>query len=266
MIVQLLQAGARSLLGLCLTAEHLLAFQTYYEELAAWNERFNLTTIIGQRDVQIKHFLDSLTCLLALPADTAAFDGALPDTVPISTELRALSCVDVGTGAGFPGVPLKIVRPEIRLTLVESTAKKATFLRHVVERLALSDVEIVNARAEDLGHEPRYREQYDLVLARAVARLPTLAEYCLPLCKVGGRFVAQKGSEARAELEDAGRAIELLGGRLQDVKEIHIAEIAQHRYLISVGKVRSTPSQYPRRSGIPSKRPLLQAHGQDAAN
>jgi len=254
--VQLLQAGARSLLGLCLTAEHLAAFQAYYDELAAWNERFNLTTIIGQRDVQIKHFLDSLTCLLALPADSAALDQPLPDTVPITTELRTLSCLDVGTGAGFPGVPLKIVRPEIKLTLLESTAKKVTFLRHVVERLALADVEIVNARAEDLGHEARHREQYDLVLARAVARMPTLAEYCLPFCKVGGRFVAQKGSEARAELEDAGRAIELLGGRVHDVKEMHIAEIAQHRYLISVAKVRATPAQYPRRAGIPAKRPL----------
>ncbi len=254
--VQVLQAGARSLLGLCLTAEHLAAFQTYYEELAAWNERLNLTTIIGQRDVQIKHFLDSLTCLLALPTDQAMPAAPLPDSVPITTGLRPLSCIDVGTGAGFPGLPVKIVRPEIKLTLLESTAKKVTFLRHLVERLALSDVEIVNARAEDLGHDPRHREQYDLVLARAVARLPTLVEYCLPFCKVGGRFVAQKGSEARAELEDAGRAIELLGGQVQDTKELHIAEIAQHRYLISVGKVGSTPPQYPRRSGIPGKRPL----------
>jgi len=254
--VHLLQTGARSLLGLCLTARHLAAFQTYYEELTSWNQRLNLTTITSYRDVQIKHFLDSLTCLLALPSSVGEGEAYLPDTVPISTTWHPLRCLDVGSGAGFPGLPLKIVRPELHLTLLEAAAKKTAFLQHVVERLGLEGVEIVTGRAEDLGRDPRYRQRYDLVLARAVAKMATLAEYCLPFCKVGGRFVAQKGADVSAELEAARSSLTILGGEIQEIKEIHIPEIDQLRSLVSVAKVAATPEKYPRRPGIPAKRPL----------
>ena len=254
-MLQQLQAGARLSLGLCLTAEHLAAFQTYYEELTAWNERFNLTTIVGYRDVQIKHFLDSLTCLLALPQE--AGEGTLPDTVPLYTAPSALRCLDVGAGAGFPGLPLKIVRPELRLTLLEATGKKTVFLRHMVQKLGLKDVLVIHGRAEDLGHDPAHREQYDVVLARAVAQLATLAEYCLPFCAVGGRFVAQKGAAIEEELASARKAISLLGGEVQQVKAMRIAELEQERHLVSIHKKRPTPPSYPRRAGMPSKRPLI---------
>ena len=254
--VRQLGAGARSLLGLCLTAEHLAAFQTYYEELTAWNQRFNLTAIVGHRDVQIKHFLDSLTCLLALPTQGRTTDHALPDTVPIYRASQPLRCIDIGTGAGFPGLPLKIVRPELVLTLLESTAKKTVFLKQLVNRLDLENVEIIHGRAEDLGRDPRYRERYDVVLARAVAQLQTLAEYCLPFCKVGGRFVAQKGPDISAELDGGRTSIGILGGEVGEVKAIHIPELDQERHLITVRKVKPTPEKYPRRAGTPSKNPL----------
>lgn len=253
--VQLLRTGARSLLGLCLTTEHLAAFQTYYDELTAWNQRFNLTAIIGLREVQIKHFLDSLTCLLAMPsAKEPSLDAST--TLPIETSYRPLRCLDVGAGAGFPGLPLKIVRPELKLTLLEATAKKTRFLQHMVAQLGLQDVQVIHGRAEELGHDPSYREQYDVVLARAVARLNTLSEYCLPFCKLGGRFIAQKSAEATDELQEAEQAIDLLGGAVMQVKAVHIAEIAEHRYLINMAKERPTPEKYPRRPGMPSKRPL----------
>ena len=256
--VELLESGARSLLGLCLTAKHLAAFQLYYEELAAWNQRFNLTALTSYRDVQLKHFLDSLTCLLALPAksaDTCA-PTALPDSVPIGASWEPLLCLDVGTGAGFPGLPLKIIRPEIRLTLLEATEKKTGFLRHIVKRMCLDDVEVVTGRAEELGQDARYRERYDVVLARAVADLSVLSEYCLPFCRIGGRFVAQKGSDIEHEVNAAQRAWNILGGELREVKKIEWLDLLALRSLVLVCKTMPTPPGYPRRPGIPSKRPL----------
>ena len=256
--MELLESGARSLLGLCLTAKHLAAFQLYYEELAAWNQRFNLTALTSYRDVQLKHFLDSLTCLLALPAksaDTCA-PALLPDKVPIGASWEPLLCLDVGTGAGFPGLPLKIIRPEIRLTLLEATEKKTTFLRHVVKRMALDDVEIITGRAEELGQDPHHRERYDVVLARAVSELSVLAEYCLPFCRLGGRFVAQKGSDIEREVGSAQRALSVLGGELREVKRIEWLDLLALRSLVLICKTTVTPSGYPRRPGVPGKRPL----------
>jgi 16S rRNA (guanine527-N7)-methyltransferase len=254
--VQQLSVGARSLLGLCLTAEHLAAFQTYYDELDSWNQRFNLTTIVGHREVQIKHFLDSLTCLLAFASPANGEASPLPDAVPLFAGPGAHRCIDVGTGAGFPGIPLKIIRPNLRLTLLEATGKKVTFLRHVVEKLGLEQVQVIHGRAEELAHDPEHRERYAMVLARAVAKLPTLAEYCLPFCEIGGRFVAQKGPEVEEEAESAVSAFAELGGRLREVKVIHIPELDQRRTLVAVDKERATPKRYPRRPGVPSKRPL----------
>jgi 16S rRNA (guanine527-N7)-methyltransferase len=256
--VELLESGARSLLGLCLTVKHLAAFQLYYEELAAWNQRFNLTALTSYRDVQLKHFLDSLTCLLALPAksaDTCA-PTLLPDKMPIGASWEPLLCLDVGTGAGFPGLPLKIIRPEIKLTLLEATEKKTTFLRHIVKRMGLDDVEIITGRAEELGQDPHHRERYDVVLARAVADLSVLAEYCLPFCRVGGRFVAQKGDDIERETSAAQRALSMLGGDLCEVKKIELLDLLVRRSLVLICKTAATPADYPRRPGIPSKRPL----------
>lgn len=251
-MMELLEHSARAL-GLRLTRGHLTLFQTYYEELIAWNRKLKLTTITDYPDVQLKHFLDSLTCLLALPVDDGK--AALPDTVPLSGRVCPLLCADVGSGAGFPGLPLKILRPELRMALVESSRKKAAFLSHVVQALGLQDVEVLPRRAEEVGQDIHHRERYDVTLARAVADLAVLAEYCLPLCRVGGRFIAQKGIEIAAEVANAETAVSTLGGRIKEVKEIHIEGLTP-RTLVVIEKVAPCPAQYPRRPGIPEKRPL----------
>jgi 16S rRNA (guanine527-N7)-methyltransferase len=226
--------------GIHLTTEQLEAFQRYYEELVTWNRRMNLTAITDYEEVQIRHFADSLAVLLALE------------------EAGKSKCrlIDIGTGAGFPGLPLKLARPHWHVTLVESTRKKTTFLRHLVEALDLDDVEVVPARAEEVGQDPRYREQFDLATARAVADLAVLVEYALPLVRIGGRFIAQKGATPEAELEAAGTAIQLLGGR-------HVATMAYNLpghdaslHLVVIEKIAPTPAKYPRRPGMPEKRPL----------
>jgi 16S rRNA (guanine527-N7)-methyltransferase len=232
-------SGVQKLLGLTPSPQQRRAFQAYYQELVEWNSRFNLTAITDFEGVQIRHFLDSLSCLLALP----------PANQP-------LSLIDVGTGAGFPGLPLKIVRPAWRLTLLEATGKKTQFLCHLIERLELTGVTVINDRAEQVGHDPTHRESYDWVLARAVAEMPTLAEYLLPLCKVGGRCLAQKGENAIAEVSRAEQALNMLGGRLNRLIPVELPGLAEVRHLVVVDKVASTPGKYPRRPGMPAKRPL----------
>jgi 16S rRNA (guanine527-N7)-methyltransferase len=234
-----LLAGARQLLGLDLTSSQRRAFQTYYQELADWNARFNLTAITDRQGVQVRHFLDSLSCLLALGND--------------AQEQRV---IDVGSGAGFPGLPLKIVRPALRLTLLEATGKKADFLQHLVALLQLSDVHIIHARAEEIGQDPLQRESYDWVLARAVAALPALVEYLLPLCRLGGRCLAQKGEQAAAEVSEAEAAILLLGGRLNRLLPVELPGLAETRHLVIIDKIARTPAKYPRRPGMPAKSPI----------
>jgi len=250
--MEVLRAGAASL-GLTLGAGHVSAFETYYRELAAWNQHLNLTAITGYDEVQRRHFLDSLSCLLALPGGSAP--QTLPDVVPLQLASGSLRLADVGSGAGFPGLPLKIMLPDARVTLIEATAKKTAFLHHIVRVLGLGGVEVLTARAEDVGHMPEHREQYDLVVARAVASMCVLAEYCLPLCRVRGRVVAQKGSEGAEDAESAVSAIELLGGALAGVKPVELEELPG-RTLVVIDKVARTPAEYPRRAGMPSKRPL----------
>ncbi|HEY55482.1 MAG TPA: 16S rRNA (guanine(527)-N(7))-methyltransferase RsmG [Dehalococcoidia bacterium] len=232
-----LKARAKRL-GLELTQGQLEQFDVYYQELVGWNKRTNLTAITDYEEVQIKHFLDSLTVTLAWQKTTA-------NTV-----------IDVGTGAGIPGIPLKIVFPDIKLVLLEATAKKAAFLRHITAKLGLEDVEIVVGRAEVVAHDARYRESFDLVLSRAVAPLPTLVELTLPFCAFGGSFIAQKKGAIAQEVAQAGKAIATLGGSLREVKRIELAEFADERYLVAIDKVSPTPPQYPRRPGMPGKRPL----------
>ena len=236
-----LASGAKKL-GIELTSRQLEQFQIYYHELIEWNQRVNLTAITGYEEVQIKHFLDSLTTVLALKH-------------PLGKECFRL--IDVGTGAGIPGIPLKIILPDIKLVLLEATAKKADFLHHIKHKLGLDDVEIIVGRAEDVAHKAQYRENFALVLSRAVARLPTLVELTLPFCAPGGSFIAQKKGDIGPEISQAGMAIRLLGGNLREVKRVDLAEFTDARWLVVIGKVSPTPQQYPRRPGIPAKRPLL---------
>jgi len=251
--MRLLQEGARAL-GLILSATHLAAFEEYYRQLASWNLRFNLTAITGYEDVQCKHFLDSLSCLLALPQRGQV--GAIPDAMPLQLWPGPLRCLDVGSGAGFPGIPLKILLPEARMALLEATAKKVHFLRHVVKVLGLEQVEVLHGRAEDIAHLPDHRERYDFVVARAVANLSVLAEYCLPFCRVGGRMVGQKAEDAEHEAHSAAQAFEILGGTLVDIKRVALPGLPAGRYLVVVDKRRKGPQEYPRRPGMPSKKPL----------
>lgn len=233
-------AGAKNL-GLHLTARQLEQFQSYYQELVDWNRRMNLTAITDYEEVQLKHFLDSLTVTLALKQ-------------PISS--KSLRLIDIGTGAGIPGIPLKILLPDIKLALLDSTAKKAAFLHHVKQKLELDDVEIVVGRAEEVAHDTQYRERFDVVLSRAVAPLPTLVELTLPFCTVSGSFIAQKKGAINQEISQAAKAISLLGGNLREVKRINLPEFTDGRQLIIIDKLSLTPELYPRHPGIPAKRPL----------
>lgn len=238
--MELLIRGAQRM-DISLNESHLALFRTYYGELMEWNQRFNLTAITDYEGVQVRHFLDSLSCLLALP----------------QAELQAgARVIDVGTGAGFPGIPLKILCPRMRLTLLEATQKKVRFLEHLVQCLNLRKVEVIQARVETLGHRVGYREQYDWALARAVAEMPTLAEYLLPLVRVGGAILAQKGENGPAEVQVAEEAIRILGGRVRRIVPVGLHGLAETRYLVVVDKVAATPEKYPRRPGIPAKRPL----------
>ncbi len=239
--VEQLAAGAARL-GYPLTSAQLSLFETYRTELSLWNEHTNLTSITEAAEVETRHFLDSLTVLLALDAGEAA-----------SPCLRIL---DVGSGAGFPCVPLKIVLPQARVSLLEATGKKVRFLRHLVTTLELPDVEVLQGRAEDLGHLPPHREAFPLVVSRAVAPLATLVELCLPFCSVGGSFVALKKGDIMREIQEACAAISILGGDNPRIINIPLSLPGNDHCLVSIRKVAPTPARYPRRPGIPAKRPL----------
>jgi len=245
-----LNAGAIKL-GLYLSPGQLEQFNIYYQELIDWNKQVNLTAITGYEDVQIKHFLDSLTVTLGW------------QQLVTSTDFRL---IDVGTGAGIPGIPLKILFPSIKLVLLDATAKKAAFLHHIKHKLGLDNIEIVVGRAEEIAHQARYREKFDIVLSRGVAPLPTLVELTLPFCAIGGSFIGQKkgaidpvrkSNGVDLELSQANKAISLLGGSLREVKRVDLEEFTDERRLIIIDKVSPTPELYPRRPGIPSKRPLV---------
>ena len=229
-------------LGLSLDSAQLRQFEAYYRELADWNSRMNLTSVIDYEEVQVKHFLDSLTVL-----------PALAHTLPSDARL-----VDVGAGAGFPGLPLKLVCPSISLDLVESTGKKATFLRHVVETLGLTGVEVHTGRAEDLAHRPELRASCDLALARGLARLPTLLEYSLPFIRNGGLVAAWKhgGGGLKDELASAQQALQILGGRVKTIYPVKAKGLEDNRVVVIIEKVKITPDDYPRRPGMPRKQPL----------
>lgn len=236
-----LQTSAQKL-GLHLTPRQLEQFEIYYQELVDWNQRMNLTSVTDYEEVQVKHFLDSLTLITAIK--------------PLNKGQR-LSVIDIGTGAGLPGIPLKVLLPDIRLVLLEATARKTKFLQHVVDRLGLDNVEIAVGRAEEAAHNAHYREKFDLVLSRAVASLPVLVELALPFCAVGGRFVAQKKGDIEREVEKSQKAITVMGGNLREVKSIELEELDDKRYLVIVDKIKPSPAEYPRRPGMPAKRPIV---------
>jgi 16S rRNA (guanine527-N7)-methyltransferase len=230
--------AAQQLFGVRLTGRQVQALITFENELLAWNEKINLTAIRDAEGIRTKHFLDSFSCALAWK------------------ENPPKRLIDVGTGAGLPGIPLKILYPSMELTLVESVGKKAAFCRHAVEILKLDAVEVFTARAEEMGQMPAQRESYDWAVARAVANLPVLAEYLLPLVQVGGRMLAQKGSSGPVEAQTAEMAFRLLGGRMRSLVPVTLPGVAEERYLVVVDKIAATPLQYPRKPGFPAKSPL----------
>ncbi len=238
MTMDILQNGAKKL-GLSLTSGQLEQFELYYRELIDWNQRVNLTSVTDYQQVQARHFLDSLTI-------TGATDRPLD----------ASRVMDVGAGAGLPGLPLKIVFPGMRLVLLEATGKKTAFLSHLVDRLGLNDVEVVTGRAEEVAHQPEYREGFDIVLAKGVAPLVALVELTLPFCAIGGVLIAHKKGDIYKEIARAERAITILGGKLREVHKVELEDLSGDFQLVVIDKISATPQKYPRRSGIPAKKPL----------
>ena len=236
--METLARDAQALFNVHLSGRQVTALTTYEKELLEWNQKFNLTAIRDSESIRTKHFLDSFSCVLA-------WKGSPPDQL-----------IDVGTGAGLPGIPLKILYPNLKLTLVESVGKKAMFCQHIVRMLGLEHVEVIQARAEDLGQDVQHREKYDWAVARAVANLHVLSEYLIPLVKLGGAMLAQKGESGPAEAQSAEEAMKLLGGKLKQLIPVNLPGVVDDRYLVVVEKVAATPPKYPRKTGIPMKQPL----------
>jgi 16S rRNA (guanine527-N7)-methyltransferase len=225
--------------GINLTETQIAQYNRYFELLIEWNEKINLTAITAPKDVAIKHIIDSIT----------AYDAAL--------FREGTTVIDVGTGAGFPGLPLKIFCPEIKLTLMDSLNKRIKFLQTVVEELGLTDVECVHARAEEGARNKKYRESFDIAVSRAVARLPVLCEYCLPFVKKGGHFIALKGMQYNDEAEEAVKAIKVMGGSRTEIRPVKLPEIDDKRAVIIINKTMPTPKTYPRKAGTPTKNPIV---------
>ncbi len=213
-------------------------FQKYRELLVQWNQKMNLTGIEDEKEVFIKHFLDSIS------------------TVTNGYVQNEMSLIDVGTGAGFPGLPLKICLPELKVTLLDSLNKRINFLQEVAKEIQIDDIEFIHGRAEDFGKKEEYREQFDIATARAVAGLPVLMEFCVPFIKVGGYFVCLKGPNANLELEESKAAMEVLGVEYIEKIDIKLPEIDLHHNILVFKKIRNTPSKYPRKAGKVSKNPI----------
>lgn len=224
--------------GIILNEAQQKAFDTYFKELVEWNEKINLTAITEEEEVYEKHFYDCIT---------AAFYTDLN---------QELSICDIGAGAGFPSIPLKICFPHLKVTIIDSLKKRITFLNHLASKLELSGVAFYHDRAENAGKNEPFREQFDIVTARAVARMSVLSELCLPFVKKGGLFIAMKGAQAQKELEEGKAAMELMGGELQSVNTFILPEDDGERSIITIKKTRKTPKKYPRRAGQPNKEPI----------
>jgi len=226
-------------LGIKLSLAQLEQFQRYYYELNEWNSRVNLTSVTEWEDVQLRHYLDSLTVALVIPEET----------------LGSGRFVDIGSGGGFPGTPLLLAFPGMKGTLIEATGKKTAFLEHLKDSLNLDGLDIVNGRAETLAHDPALRERFDVVLARSISGMAALAEMTLPFCRIGGLLVAHKGQNVEDEMIAAANAISVMGGALREVRAVSLEGLSQ-RSLVVVEKISETPERYPRRPGMPSKNPL----------
>ncbi len=224
-------------MGISLCSRKLGLFKNYYLFLLQQNKKHNLTSIQGEKEVAVKHFLDSLTCAKIMDK----MDGKV---------------IDLGSGAGFPGVPLKIYYPNIQLMLVDSVRKKVEFLNDLLDRMEFFDALAIWDRAENIGVNPQYREKADIVVSRAVASLNVLAELCLPLVKVGGCFIAMKGPGIEQELEQSKKAVSLLGGSIEKLENFTLPILSDKRTLVLIRKQTPTPAGYPRRAGMPAKRPI----------
>lgn len=225
-------------LGVTLSEKQIQQFLTYYEMLVEWNEVMNLTAITEYNEVMKKHFVDSLSLIQTYDVN------------------KNVSVIDVGTGAGFPGLALKIAYPNMKVTLLDSLNKRINFLNAVIEKLGLTDVETVHGRAEDFAKPDKLRERFDLCVSRAVANLTTLSEYCLPFVKVGGEFISYKSEKISEEMENAKKAISLLGGKFDRSKDFNLPDSDIYRNLVVIKKVKETPKKFPRKAGLPSKEPL----------
>jgi 16S rRNA (guanine527-N7)-methyltransferase len=225
--------------GIVLSEEQLQQFEMYYELLVEWNEKMNLTGITEKPQVYEKHFYDSIT-----PAFYYDFS-------------RVESVIDVGSGAGFPGIPLKICFPSLKLTILDSLNKRLLFLQEVTKQLGLQNVSFVHSRAEDAGKDKKYREQFDLATARAVARMNVLSEFCLPFVKPGGAFLVMKGANIEEELNEGKKAIKTLGGKTEKVETLFLPEEQAERNIVIIRKQQKTPATYPRKAGTPAKKPIV---------
>lgn len=223
-------------LGVRFFVEQLEQFFEYMKLLIEWNEKMNLTAITDPDEIILKHFIDSITILKEIKDNS--------------------KLVDVGTGAGFPGIPLSIMNPTLKITLVDSLNKRLIFLQEVVNELKLKNIEIIHARAEELGQNKEYREKFDVATSRAVANLSTLSEYLIPLVKINGKVISMKAGEAEKEINEARNAIKVLGGTIEKKEEFNLPQTDIGRTIIVIKKEESTSKKYPRKSGIPSKDPI----------
>lgn len=225
-------------LEISLSDEQKSGFILYKELLKEWNQKINITSITEDVEIDIKHFLDSLT--------------------PVCTDLLngKKTIIDIGTGGGFPGIPLKIYNDGLEVTLLDSLNKRIIFLKEVIEQLKLKNIDAVHGRAEELGRRPEYREQYDISISRAVASLDTLLEYCMPFVKVGGYFISMKGPDVAEELKNSQKAINILGGKIIDTQIFTLPESDIKHSLIIIKKIKETPTKYPRAGGKPKSKPL----------
>ena len=229
-------------LSIVLNDKQIQQFEQYYNILVEWNKVMNLTAITEYEEVVEKHFLDSLSIV-----KVGSFD---------QKKLTGKSVIDIGTGAGFPGIPLKIAFPELKITLLDSLNKRVNFLNEVIEMLGLKDVTAVHGRAEDYARHADYREQFDLCVSRAVANLSTLSEYCLPYVKTGGHFIPYKSGRIQEELTEAKTAIKILGGSLEKTEKFQLADTDMERSFVVIRKIQPTGKKFPRKAGLPSKEPI----------